>query len=379
MECQLDTADAQDPVSEKSSRLPTEESVALVVPDTRNAKLRKRKTRRIIKCRVYPSGSKAECDELRRQEADLRQEMLRLQQLNKAEKEKHDACQSHAYWIWKDLASRLRVERDDAEAQQQQLRSTMLNQAMYIDTLLKIMDEQSSNSTWFVDNNEPPESFNRPIQELEARFLQTDAVFQAASSSLSRDISRATDQGGTDGGVHFFYPQLRLVLPSPLHETSNTLWQLGQCLFSDKPDYVEYYSIKDPEHTFIATFVDTNVLETGDILRSSQLYIARRFVQDNRIVIIWRLIIKGNDSFQGIKSDETGWCRFLPSEDAMEPGTTIEVCIHRVPVHSTAPVSCELDVSLFFSLVHETSQDILTKVVSTMENVLLQKALAHIM
>ncbi|EEY62810.1 uncharacterized protein PITG_15237 [Phytophthora infestans T30-4] len=151
-----------------------------------------------------------------------------------------------------------------------------------------------------------PSPFARYIHELNTRYyLYTDEVFKATDLSHSHDIDQTVE---LDGGVKFFYPRSKLALPSSVSETSNTLWKLGEHLFNDKQSYVQHHNVEDSNNTLVVSFTDTNVLETGDTVQISHWYVARRFIQDKRVVIGWKHIFQGEGILCGLKEDETGWC-----------------------------------------------------------------------
>ncbi|ETL88090.1 hypothetical protein F442_22286, partial [Phytophthora nicotianae P10297] len=365
MNCQLEALDA---LLMEGERLLGSQTVDNPARTTRNVIVGMHNTRGIANCRNYRLNKKAQRDELRRQEVELRLKLSRLRQLKRAKKAKEDATRSSCYLLWRDLATRLRVERNDTEVQQQQLRFVVNNQAMYINAMREILAERVNSSMVFFDT-ELAVPFNWYIQELEARLLQMDEVFHTNKLVHKRESGVAAEA---------FYPRSRLVLPSSVSETSNIFWQIGQQLFSDRQDYVHYQDANYPDNTIIASFVDTDKQETGETGSRLQRFISRRFVQDTQLSFCWKLIADGDGFYRGAKTDETGWCRFFPSEDANEPGTVVEICVRRVSVPFSGPAPESSVVNAFHKVLHEDSKGVLMHIVTTMENTLLDKALTNI-
>ncbi|EEY62811.1 uncharacterized protein PITG_15238 [Phytophthora infestans T30-4] len=342
----------------------------------RNGKPEKNKAQMLAKSRTYRIDVKALRGDLRRQEKELCEELLRLEEIRKEHKAKENAGWYTGQSLWRELATRQRVERDTAESQQKKLRFLISNQATYIDILRDVLTKRCTDPIVVLGHQETASPFARYLHELNTRYyLYTDEVFKATDLSHSHDIDQTVE---LDGGVKFFYPRSTLVLPSSVSETSNTLWKLGEHLFSDKQSYVQHHNVEDSSNTFVVSFTDTNVLETGDTVQISHWYVARRFIQDKRVVIGWKHIFQGEGILCGLKEDETGWCRFYSSADVMEPGTVMEMRIHRVVVHSTDPAPQESILRAFHNFLITETREVLVNVVATLENMLLENALADI-
>ncbi|OWZ00611.1 hypothetical protein PHMEG_00028157 [Phytophthora megakarya] len=340
----------------------------------------KRRKRGIVKCRAYRFRLKAEFDELRNQDTKLNQELSRLRKIRKEEKINRDATQTSAYLLWRDLAVRLGVERKHSEAQRKQLRFLVDNQDMYIGILREILSKKSCGLIPSIDCNEygcnvnkylPSALLDRYMQELEARFLQTDDVFNGLDPSSLYNVQHVVKQGSY-GVVKHFYPKSKVVLPFSLSETASTMWKLGHRYFSDKERFL-FHGVNDTANSFATSFVDTNVLETGEEFKRVQRLIARQFVQDDQIVIVWKVIFIGDGLLRGVRADETGWCRLKPSGDKWEPGTVIEMCAHRglTGFDSSAPV--ESTITEFLDVLKENSRGILADLVDSLESILLEE------
>ncbi|ETL88114.1 hypothetical protein L917_12783 [Phytophthora nicotianae] len=362
MESQLETTNASPLLVESGGQLSARIRTSLITDVPESTTQNNQKSRATVRSRTYRLGQKMIRDDLRRQEVELRQQLLSLRREIKAKSVGPNASGYMAFLLWRDLAARLQQEREDAETQQQELRVMANRQAMYISALRDIVTKKIGDPIISPFTMEPVAPFSKYIQQLETSFHQTDEVFRA-------DYKHEADKR--------FYVRSRLVLPSSLSEANSVMWQLGQQHFRDSQDYMGY-DIDDPKRTIVTNFRDTNVLETGETFQLSRWCIVRQFVQDDHIVNTWKCISEGGGIFSGIKVDERGWCRLYSSEDVMEPGTVVEMCVHRVPIHTGNPTPQESIVDTFHNLLQKISQETLVNLVANLESVVLEKALTNI-
>ncbi|KAF4133185.1 hypothetical protein GN958_ATG17629 [Phytophthora infestans] len=133
-----------------------------------------------------------------------------------------------------------------------------------------------------------------------------------------------------------------------------------------------------PKNPGMTKFVESKTLQSGETAPLVQRFIARRFEDESCIVHTWKFITEGAGVFNGMQVDETGWCRLLPSTDATEPGTQIELCIHRVPMHFKSVLSRKSEIPEFHEALQAVSAVTLNKVMTSLEALLLDGALAGI-
>lgn len=62
----------------------------------------------------------------------------------------------------------------------------------------------------------------------------------------------------------------------------------------------------------------------------------------------------------------------------MEPGTGVEICIHRVPVQTNSPAPDKAIVNKFHEVLNRITEESVVNLTTTLENTLLDKALTHI-
>ncbi|OWZ13309.1 hypothetical protein PHMEG_00013383 [Phytophthora megakarya] len=71
-------------------------------------------------------------------------------------------------------------------------------------------------------------------------------------------------------------------------------------------------------------------LTPGTTVSVLQRLVARRFIEQDRIVCIWKTYTEGEGIFHGMHSNQTGWSSIRSLAD--RPGTLGEVCVRQFPV-----------------------------------------------
>ncbi|KAF1791399.1 hypothetical protein GQ600_20665 [Phytophthora cactorum] len=92
-----------------------------------------------------------------------------------------------------------------------------------------------------------------------------------------------------------------------------------------------YGDAKDPENTIAVKFRVSSVTNTGATVSMRQRLVARRYVKPDSFVYVWKLFVEGEGIFQGMHSDESGWCRLSPSTSQV--GTSMEMLVRRSLMH----------------------------------------------
>ncbi|KAF4035073.1 hypothetical protein GN244_ATG12842 [Phytophthora infestans] len=173
------------------------------------------------------------------------------------------------------------------------------------------------------------ESGSRLIQELHQQvdseeYLsnQTDQVFQTHTlDSVSFNTLLKTGP--------FEYADKR-DLPFDFTLASEVLWQLAHVLLR-KEDCVLYERLEDVSNTIALKHHLTRWLLCGRSVSVVQSMVGRRYCEENRMVLVWRSFTEGEGAFNGLHSDETGWCIVQPSKTGK--GTVIAINIRHKTMH----------------------------------------------
>ncbi|KAG1712580.1 hypothetical protein DVH05_000322 [Phytophthora capsici] len=345
----------------------------LLVPETQQRELLGRK-----KSREYRHQQKATRNELLRQEASLRQELIALRRLRKEETTKFEATQTHSFLLLRDLAKRLREERKIAERRQQQLIGLINNQTIYIKTIRDTVGKQLSTAMALVrtpysrriGSPTGAENYAFYIQGLDASFQITNEVFRAYNALFAGE-TRSVHKQVTEGVVEYFSPRSRAILPMSPLKAGDALWRVSAQHFAKYEGFVQYEDVQDPDNTLIESFIDSCVLETGMEVKVRQHFISRRFQFDNQVFITWHFVSEGIGVFSGLRMDETGWMRMKPSGSRTEPGTVLEMCICRAPPRATETILDESVANDVYKGLQRISERTLDSVLASSEAALL--------
>lgn len=337
------------------------------------------------KRRFYRIQQKDTRQSLKLQERELTEALTDLRE--KMEKQKSELLSSRtpAYCYWESTACREKQQRFQAEADKQQLYAAISLQSSYIDNLRGILGkryagQEESRKKLCLASSEPA-LVDAYIRKLEDNYTRAEEVFRNSGLSSVPESEVALHSVHTrdsDEQVEYFQQLNKMVQPFTLRETGQSLWGVGETQHSYKPNYQRSYDVGDPENTIAAKFVESKTLQSGETAPLVQRFIARRFEDESCIIHTWKFITEGAGVFNGMQADETGWCRLLPSTDVTEPGTQIEICIRRVPMHFKSVQSRRSKMTDFYEALQAVSAVTLNEVMTSLEDLLLDDLLTGI-
>eukprot|EP00644_Phytophthora_capsici_P006571 jgi/Phyca11/118395/e_gw1.36.376.1 len=91
-----------------------------------------------------------------------------------------------------------------------------------------------------------------------------------------------------------------------------------------------YEGVEDPENTIALKFRLSTRLPTGSITSAVQRVVGRQYKEKDRAVGVWRSFTEGEGGFQGMHSDETGWCVIKRTTDGK---ALLDIFIRNIPMH----------------------------------------------
>ncbi|KAF1779929.1 hypothetical protein GQ600_6926 [Phytophthora cactorum] len=108
------------------------------------------------------------------------------------------------------------------------------------------------------------------------------------------------------------------------------------------------------------------------------IMVMRRYVEKDRLAIVWRSVSRGEDEFSGMYTDETGWSvlkRIPPDSGLNLSGCVMHNCVHIVPkrVDYSAPMPQD-EIGLLTNLVIDSYEDDVIALSTLVEDLLLQEA-----
>ncbi|ETP35221.1 hypothetical protein F442_16547 [Phytophthora nicotianae P10297] len=339
----------------------------------------------LTKDRVYRGRKKDMLESLRLLDKELTKALVDLRQQKESEKSEFLSSRTPLYFIWEAHARQQKEYRLQAEADQRQLYAAVRLQSSYIHNLHDILQKRRADQEELSKKRrlilKESALVCASIKELEENYTRTEEVFRTSGLSALPDTEvtvRSVHTRDCDGEVEYYQQLSRLVQPFSLRETGHTMWELGEMQYSNKLNYQRSYDVEDPENTIALSFVELKKLKCGASVPLVQRCIVRRFVDEECIIHTWKFITEGADICKGMQVEETGWCRLIPSANAAEPGTQIELCIRRVPMHLKSAQYRELEIGEFHDALQEVSDGTLNDVMTKLESLLLDDVLAGI-
>ncbi|KAI9990895.1 hypothetical protein PInf_018512 [Phytophthora infestans] len=165
---------------------------------------------------------------------------------------------------------------------------------------------------------------NVAVAELEAR--------ERAVAKHQRLVVAVTSRDVNDLSVTHFIRSTKMLNPSTFASACQEMWTMAKQ--HKQADDAQVYSVgKDVKNTLAIWHRVSKHHASGKTASIRPLLVVRRFAADDKMVIVWRVLAQGEGIFQGIRADETGWCRLRPSTNAAEPGTWIELYARRTILH----------------------------------------------
>ncbi|KAG2790066.1 hypothetical protein PC129_g10236 [Phytophthora cactorum] len=305
-----------------------------------------------------------------------------------------------AHSAWRAIAMRQLEGRRVAEAQQEKLKTAVKRRRELIQDAedmirkrLKEMDQVQGERSC-LDKRIRPEYaderlFEAYLNELDAIYARTDAVFQSCETEPKMGpYLNTTPLKKRDGDIEYYENVGVLHVPFDFKRTCLALWEITRQPYRQL-DREEFNGVEDAENTIAVRFRVKCRLHSGGVVSLFTHFVARRYYEEERAVIIWRELWEGEGEFLGMQSDETGWCIIQPresrvdtivssSEGAEEFATTIKTCARLVSMHFSPNVSCHPDFDRFTEVLVTSGKEDNLQVEQMMERLQLGDALIEV-
>lgn len=289
-------------------------STAAQVRGTRNTQAAKRRLK-------YRKKLKSERATLEDEEKFLSDELEELQCARKRAKALGD--KTLATSTWKAIAIRQKEGRLVAEQQQRRLQNAVENRAKVIEEITQMIRENlngSKNTPHIEQDKRSPLKldtedsilFDEFLNDLELMYPRTDEVFRACGAEEKPTMSyRLGPQRRRDRDVEYIDTLDVLLIPISFEQTCDTMWQSMIRLYRQREWH--HYDVKDPANTLAVKSHVQVSRDSGQSVHMIVHFVMRRYVEKERMVVVWRALSEGEGEFTGIHSDETGWCIVRPN------------------------------------------------------------------
>lgn len=303
---------------------------------------------------MYRAKRRQERDSLRQQVGELTTALIKQQRAR-------DLGKLPPSMTWKMVAERQMQARMSAEAQQRRLAAAVAARATLLQQFRGMVFDRPAHGDGTLmaalEQNQPipqepsdAEMFAEYLRSLEEIHAQIDKVF----GSVAVDCLGETKwvEAGEDGYFQFVEEHVQ---PNAVHETHEAMWQTTY--FSHRQASHEHFSgMDDVDNTVALKFRLTTRLKSGKTATALQRLVTRRFISDERLVIVWRASIDGEGMFAGLHADETGWNVCTPVADSEEPAALVKTCVRNVPMHFRSAADVNHVLKQFADLVLDSNK-----------------------
>ncbi|KAG1692560.1 hypothetical protein DVH05_025312 [Phytophthora capsici] len=352
------------------------------VVSTPHSNFEQTKTARAAKRRLkYRNKLKNERQTLAEEEISLSEKVGELQRARK--RAKALAGNTLATSTWKAIAIRQKEGRMVAEEQQKRLQLAVENRGKMIEEIGKVMQEQlctpkgslgiepakQSNAQLDEDDTVLFEAF---LHDLGVIYPRTDEIFRACGAEENPTSSyRLGPERKRDGDVEFIDNLDVLLIPFTFEQTCATMWESMVNLYRQKN--WDHYDVDDPMNIIAAKAPVQVSNESGETANMIVHYVVRRYVEDERVVMVWRALSQGEGAYTGIHSDETGWCVVRPN-DSDEPlmRTVMQTFVRFIPLDITKASNSAVNGFQFTKLVVTSVEEDGAEVARMMDSLLLE-------
>ncbi|KAJ8574914.1 hypothetical protein ON010_g4297 [Phytophthora cinnamomi] len=251
----------------------------------------------------YREKMKNERQILQQEERKLSRKLRQLQDAHAKAKRHEKESYTMALSVSRSTAIRQRELRAEAEERQQRLKLAVLRQQEVIRGMSALLQQCRGSSP-----TEAPTLHDDPVLaksvngaslykiflgELDSLYAQTSAIFESEIPKVVRgDRVDATE-------ITFDVKQLSLAMSS---------------IFLSGTDGIRYDGeIDDPAKTTAMTYRLKHTLESGESATLIIYTVVRRYIEEDRIVFVWRSLSEGQGEFEGLYADKHAWQVIRPS------------------------------------------------------------------
>ncbi|KAK1946662.1 hypothetical protein P3T76_002214 [Phytophthora citrophthora] len=336
----------------------------VVKHELEKAKDRKRRS-------LYRERRRVEKETLKEQVGELSTELAELQKAKEGDR-------SLASSAWEMVAKRQLQARVDSEEKQRRLLRAIESQSGLIQGFQNIIhdigekvDDVAYKHKRIRLEPSDAEFYKAYVLELDDFYAQTDeALKRYGLDSIDASWDQPRRQWKEEGETGYYIYTDKNIMPFDYELVYKQTWRVAQ--MHHRQQDREGYDIGDPDNTAAFKFRVTHRLQSGRTVSALQRAVVRRYLEDERSVVVWRSFCEGEGIFQGMHADESGWCISVPLPNAPEPSTLTRTMMRQVPMHFSSKATQEPDVNQFVGFVLGTGSEDALEISSRLEKLVLQ-------
>lgn len=308
--------------------------------------------------------------------------------------------------VWQRIAERQLEGRSKSEAENARLKDMLEGQIKLAKGLEQMLRKRPSVALMNGDNAggahgkkprlelDDESVYAMLIEGIEPAYESMDTVFRenglydTCDESIRHAHVKTRKDSGVVGGDEYLYVELAdvFVIPFDLQVSSNAAWRSVTLQYL-KENHAIYHNVTQPEDTIAVKF-QVKSYRKGTDARLDVKLVMRRYIEKERMVLVWRSMAKGENQLSGMYTDETGWCVLKkipassssPSSSSAGPnaiGTVMQSCVHVVPKRSGAVIHENIpEIGMLTNVVVDAYEEDVIAINKAMENLLLEEALS---
>ncbi|POM60305.1 hypothetical protein PHPALM_30852 [Phytophthora palmivora] len=313
---------------------------------------------------MYRQRAKNERDSLRQEVTRLSEQLKYLTQASKRREKDHgheDEVDSTS--TWRALALLHRGELTQTNEERKRLLAAVRSQKLFIAKLKSTLHNNlmhglavQPTEACSMEKRKDMELYKAYLAELDSKHGQADHVFtKYGVSSMGEGVIKSIVKDSSDESVKYFRYRRRNVLPLRFDQASQLLWELTHLQHQQQDR--QAYEVSNSDNSYAVKFRYTR--DASSILHR---LVVRQFITAECVVFVWKAFIEGEDAFNGMNSNESGWIRLRPSET----GSTMEMYVNQVPMYFGSAQTCEATAAQFLEVVLTVGQESEEHVIHTL-------------
>ncbi|KAG1712554.1 hypothetical protein DVH05_000296 [Phytophthora capsici] len=253
--------------------------------------------------------------------------------------------------FWRTAASYQREQRLRVEAEHKRLSAIVNAQNMYIESfgvhkdvsesteltlapskrLATVEHNHIDDVKWLRLKSSVSSLYTTYLHEVDKCYAQVDQIFQDIEmESFTVGPPDTSYRFNSNGDVKYFQHRNRLLLPFNYETSCRIVWELVP-LVHHQIDREVYHGVSDPETTVGLQFRLQKTSTSGKIMSIMKHQVCRRFVESDRVVMVWRIFSEGEADFSGLDVDETSYAIIRPVHDGSQKKTSMEFYSRQIP------------------------------------------------
>ncbi|GMF33505.1 unnamed protein product [Phytophthora lilii] len=144
------------------------------------------------------------------------------------------------------------------------------------------------------------EIFATYIRELDGIYAKTDETLRSwRMDSTEEKWDAPSEEWDDDVGSRYLRYRGKITIPFHYKDICQYRW-LAAHLFHRQQSRELYDDVEDPSNTLALKYRVTTRLNSGEFASALQRIVIRRYTEDDRMLIVWRLFTEGEGVFDGI-------------------------------------------------------------------------------